>query len=155
MIKPILIGIWISGVTLGACYGAIVWDAGRKAPEEQKEKFFGKLDQVKTKTISVPVISDGAIQGYVVASFAFAVESEILKKLTIQPETVLLDEAFRILYNGDVLQFKTMTKGDLDKSAKQIAESVNKRFGREFVHDVLIQELNFVPKEQARGGPKP
>jgi hypothetical protein len=155
MIKSILLGIWISGVTLGACYGAIVWDAGRTATEEKKDKLFGKLEQVKTKTISVPVISDGAIQGYVVASFAFAVESDILKKMTISADTILLDEAFRVLYNGDMLHFKTMTKGDLDKSAKQIAENVNKRFGREFVYDVLIQELNFVPKEQARGGPKP
>lgn len=152
MIKPILIGVWITGVTLGAAYGAFMWQSGQKPVEEKKEKFLGKVEQVKTKQLSVPVISDGAIQGYVVAQFAFTVESETLKKMTVQPETLLLDEAFRILYNGDMLQFRTMTKGDLDKTAKQIAANVNKRFGREFVHDVLIQELNFVPKEQARGG---
>jgi len=154
MIKPLLIGLWISGVTLGACYGAIVWQSSQSKSEEKKEKFFGKVEQVKTKALSVPIISDGAIQGYVVAQFAFTVESDVLKKLSVQPETLLLDEAFKILFNGDVLQFKTMKKGDLEKSAKQIADNVNRRFGKEFVHDVLIQELNFVPKEQARGGRK-
>jgi len=154
MIKPILIGIWISGVTLGACYGALMWQAGQTKTEGKQEKFFGKLEQVKTKMISVPIVSDAAIQGYVIAQFAFTAEAEILKKLSVQPETFLLDEAFKIIFAGDVLQFKTMTKGDLVKIAKQIADNVNTRLGTELIHEVLVQELNFVPKEQARGGPK-
>ena len=154
MIKPILIGVWISGVTLGACYAAINWQAGqKKSAEEKDEKYFGKLEQIQTRSINVPLISDGAIQGYIVAQFAFTVESELLKRLSVQPETFLLDAAFKIIYSGDVLQFRTMSKGDLPKIAQRIVESVNSRFGGQFVHDVLIQELNFVPKDQARGGP--
>lgn len=154
MIKPILIGIWISGVTLGACYAAINWQAGQQTAESKEDKYLGKLEQVQTRAINVPVISDGAIQGYVVAQFAFTVETTLLKRLSIQPESFLLDEAFKIIYNGDLLQFRTMTKGDLPKLAQRIVENVNQRFGGDFVHDVLIQELNFVPRDQARGGPK-
>ncbi|MFZ4807713.1 MAG: hypothetical protein ACOYLQ_10680 [Hyphomicrobiaceae bacterium] len=154
MIKPILIGISISGVTLGACYGALMWQAGQTKTEAKQEKFFGKLEQVKTNMISVPIVSDAAIQGYVIAQFVFTAEAETLKKLSVQPETFLLDEAFKIIFAGDVLQFKTMTKGDLVKIAKQIADNVNSRLGTALIHEVLVQELNFVPKDQARGGPK-
>lgn len=154
MIKALFMGVWISAVALGACYGALMFQAGQKPEEGPKEKFLGKVEQVKTKQISVPLISDGAVQGYVVAQFAFNIESELLKKMSIAPDSVLIDEAFRILYRGDVLQYKTMSKGDLEQTAKVIAENVNKRFGREIVHDVLVQELSFIPKEQARGGKK-
>lgn len=155
MIKTVLIGIWISGVALGASYGALLWQSGQKPTEEKKEKFFGKVEQVKTRSISAPVIAGGVIQGYVNAQFAFAVESDTLKKLSVHPETLLLDEAFRMLFSGDVLQLRAVSKSDLEAIAKRLAENVNKRFGSEFVHDVLIQELHFVPKDQARGGRTP
>ena len=37
---------------------------------------------------------------------------------------------------------------------KKIAENVNKRLGMHVVEDVLVQELNYVPKDSVRGGMK-
>jgi hypothetical protein len=37
---------------------------------------------------------------------------------------------------------------------KKVAENVNKRLGTQVVEDVLVQELNYVPKDSVRGGIK-
>ena len=37
---------------------------------------------------------------------------------------------------------------------KKVAENVNKRLGAQVVEDVLVQELNYVAKDNVRGGIK-
>ena len=38
--------------------------------------------------------------------------------------------------------------------SKQIGDSVNKRLGVRLIEDVLVQELNYIAKDQVRGGLK-
>jgi hypothetical protein len=150
MIRLIAVGLWACAVTLAACYAAVTWrSAGAHQPEA--EKYFGGLDYVKTKMISVPVIADGAVQGYVVAQFVFTIEAGLLRRLSVKPDLFLVDEAIRTIYSGESFDFRRMRKQDLPALAKMIAGNVNARFGARFVEDVLVQELNYVPKEHVRG----
>ena len=102
--------------------------------------------------ISVPVVGDGAIHGYVMAQFIFNVNVATAKRLPIKADMLLLDEAFKTIYAGDVVDFRHFRKQDLSRLSKGIAENANKRFGMQLVEDVLIQELNYIPKDQVRGG---
>lgn len=153
MIKLIVSGLWVCAVTVASCYGALYWTTGR-APEVENDKFFGGLDYVRTKLISVPVISSGSIEGYVVAQFVFTVDSKVLKRLSVKPDVFLVDEAFKVIYAGSAIDFRKPRKQDLPGLSKLIAENVNKRFGSNFVEEVLIEELGYVPKAEARGGIK-
>ncbi len=150
MIKLLVVGLWVCVVTLASGYSAVMWQTGR-APEQEAEKFFGGLDYIKTKMISVPVITDGAVQGYVIAQFVFTVEANLLKKLSVKPDVFLVDEAIRTIYAGQGFDFRQMKKHDLPALAKLIADNVNARFGARFVEEVLVQDLNYLPKEQVRG----
>src|SRR5262249_5754661 len=109
-------------------------------------------EYVKTKMISVPVIAKGAIQGYVTAQFSFSIDAKTLNQMSIKPDVLLLDAAFKTIYAGEVADFSHPEKQDLSVLTKGIAEAVNKRFGKRFVEDVLIQELNYIPKDQVRSG---
>jgi hypothetical protein len=151
MIKLLAVGLWVCAVTLASGYAAVTWQAGR-SPEPEAEKFFGGLDYVKTKMISVPVIADGAVQGYVIAQFVFTIDASLLKKLSIKPDVFLVDEAIRTIYAGEGFDFRQMKKHDLPVLSKAIADSVNARFGARFVEEVLIQDLNYLPKDQIRAG---
>lgn len=156
MIKTIALGFWICFVTLAATWvGATYLGAGSTdAAAPAGEKFFGGLAEVKTRPVSVPMIVDGAIQGYVMAQLAFTVKKETLDKLSVKPDVFIVDETFKTIYEGEAVDFKRLKKQDVEAIAKKIKENVNQRFGSAFVEDVLFEDLNYVPMEKVRGGNK-
>ncbi len=153
MIKTLITGIWISAVTLGSSYTVLTWRLN--AMQAGNEAQPAGLEYVKPKTINVPVIVNGTVQGYVLAQFVFTVDGKLARQMSVPPEMFLLDEAFKAVYGSPVTDFQKLRQQDLDTLAKTIAESANRRFGIRLVHDVLIQELNYLPKERTRAGEKP
>jgi len=153
MIKLIFTGLWVCAVTLGASYYSISMKMG-EAPEADQEQFFGGLDYVKTKMLSVPLMSDGVVEGYVMAQLVYTIEAKVLRRMSVKPDVFLIDEAFRNIYGGEAGNFRKPKRHDIDTLAATIKESVNKRFGTPFVQDVLIEDLGFVSKEDVREGLK-
>lgn len=153
MIKLIFVGLWACAVTLGSSWAVNAWKSGKAAEAAQEaDKHAAGLEQVRTKMISVPIIAEGAIQGYVVAQFAFSIDSKLLKTLSIKPDAIIMDEAFKTIYAGETIDFQNLKKQDLPALLKTISENTNRRFKAQLVQDVLIQELNYVPKAEARMG---
>ncbi len=153
MVKTALIAIWVCVVMASSVYATVLF---RSATPETKatEEFFGGLDYVKSDILSVPIISDGKIGGYVVAQFVFTIDAATLRQLSVPPNVFIADEAFRALFAGEAVDFKNMKKYDLDGLKKRIAENVNLRFKSDLVQDVLIERLNFIPLDKVRYGPK-
>lgn len=152
MIKVILLGAWLCAVTLGATYGALSWKTKQTGETAHAASGPLILQQTQTKVLNVPVIKDGALQGYVIAQFVFTVETEKLKELSTQPDIVVVDEAFKLIYTGEAIDFRTMRKSDIAALSKLILNNVNKRLGEAIVHEVLVQEFNYLPRDQLRGG---
>lgn len=151
MIKLIFVGLWACGITLLSSWAAMSWKSNKVAEAAKAaESHATGLEQLRTKMISVPVISDGAIQGYIVAQFNFTLEQKVLHRLPIKPEAVLVDEAFKTIYASENIDFRNLKKQDVPTLLKTIGDNVNKRFGASLVESVLIQELNYVPKAEAR-----
>ncbi|MCL4766654.1 MAG: hypothetical protein KJZ80_10510 [Hyphomicrobiaceae bacterium] len=149
MIRLVAVGLWACAVTVAAGYAALWWQYGR-IPGIESTHLPGGLDTLTTRPVSVPIIADGAVQGYVVAQFAFTVEAALVKRLPIEPDLLLVDEAIRTIYAGNGLDFRQMTRQDLPALARTLAENANARLGARLVQEVLIQELNYVPKDQVR-----
>jgi flagellar basal body-associated protein FliL len=151
MIKALLLGIWLCAVTLGSAYGVVSWQKSQQAAKAAEAAHAAPvLEQMQTKLINVPIIADGAVQGYVLAQFAFSVDSNKLKELSTKPDLILIDEAFKLIYAGEAVDFRHMRKTDVGALSKIIQTNVNKRLGQEIVRDVLIQQLNYLPRDQLR-----
>lgn len=151
MMKALLLGLWVCVVTLGAAYGVMTWQTSQKAAEDAEEHGPVALQQLQTKMINVPIINEGAVQGYVLAQFAYTVEAEKIKELSTKPDVILVDEAFKLIYAGEVVDFRHLRRADIGTLSKAILDNVNKRFGQKLVHEVLVQELNYLPRDQLRG----
>ena len=163
MIKLILVGVWVCVVTLASSYASVMWQGGASGGRDAQSGHGGGhggkgghksdsgLEHVRPKMISIPVIADGAVQGYVVTQLVFAVDSKDLSRLSVSPEPLLVDEAFKTIYAGESVDFRHFRKQDLPRLSKKIMNGVNQRVHSQLVKDVLIQELNYVPKEEARG----
>lgn len=149
MIKLVVLGFWVCAVTLASGFAAVSWQAGR-FPQPEGASLFGGISTVRTRLISIPIIAEGEVQGYVVTQLVFAVESSILKRLAIKPDLILVDEVIRTIYTGDGFDFRQLAKQDLPGLAKTLADNVNMRVGSKLVDEVLIQELNYVSKDQVR-----
>lgn len=150
MVKLLMVGLWACLVTLGASYAAVMWQAD--APVDAKaDEFFGGLDYVKTNPISVPMLSDGEIKGYVIAQFVFTIDGTTLRKLSVPPDVFLIDEAYRAIFaSGEKIDFKQLDKYNVEALTKQIAAKVNERFKTDLVKDVLVEQLNYLAKNEVR-----
>ncbi|MEI9899772.1 MAG: hypothetical protein WDN31_06055 [Hyphomicrobium sp.] len=151
MIRLIVTGIWISLVTALSSYAATLWYAS-SSPEAEGKKLFSGLESMQTSMVSVPVVSNGAVQGYVLAQFTFTMKSEALGKMSVKPEVFLVDAAFRSIYSGEAAALRGAKKQDLEALTATIKRRVNERFGAALVEDVLIESLTFVPKDEVRDG---
>ncbi len=155
MIKPILTGVWVCAATMGAAYLGVAWQ--RPAPAVSDKSGHGAasdLVPIRTRMLSVPVVGDGGIRGYVVAQFAFTAQAKVMKHMPIKPDMYVLDEAFQLIFSGEYIDFRQFKKQDMLALGKKVAENVNKRLGAQVVEDVLVQELNYVAKDNVRGGIK-
>jgi hypothetical protein len=151
MIRLIAVGIWICLVTALSSYAATLWHAQSTSEGEGAHTFSG-LQTLQTGTISVPVVANGSVQGYVLAQFTFTIKADALKKLSVKPDVFIADAAFRSIYSGEAAALRGAKKQDLQALTSAIKTRVNDRFGEAFVEDVLIEKLNFLPKDEVRGG---
>lgn len=149
MIKLILAGVWVCAVTLAASYLALSWST-QPAAKPADVTTFGGLDYVKPSPISVPIIKNGAVEGYAIAQFVFTAPADILTKVTVPAKVIFVDEAFKAIYANASFDFLNKSKRDLSALTKSIAENVNKRIEKELVVEVLVESLNFVSKDQVR-----
>jgi hypothetical protein len=149
MIRLVLTGIWVCAITTAASYGVAAWKAGgfELVP---KEEYLEGVEYEKTKVLNVPMIADGAVQGYVVAQFVFTIDAKTLRQMSVPPVTFVVDEAFRKIYGDENLDFRNLGRYDLEDLTKTIKERANQRIQSEVVQDVLIEEFNYVSKEDLR-----
>ena len=149
MIRLLAIGLWACIVATGSSYAAGYWLARHGKVAGSDETFQG-LEYKKTRTINVPVIAQGAVQGYVVAQFVYTIDSKVLKTLSVPPEAFILDEAFRMIYAEEKLDFRKLGKIDLGRMTQQLVERVDARVKGGVVKDILIQDFNYVGKDELR-----
>ncbi len=149
MVKILIAGVLATLSALGSLYGVLIWQSGAGAKIE-KPKIFVPLEQIKTDIISVPMISEGEVKGYVLARFVYLVESDRLKTLSVPPDALLVDEAFKLIYASPVEDFRRIEKYDLAGLTRRLKENVNRRLGEPLVRDVLVDSINYVAKSEIR-----
>ncbi|HEY0145688.1 MAG TPA: hypothetical protein VGB93_05970 [Methylovirgula sp.] len=144
MIKLIASCVWICLLTSAAAYAAIFVTGFHAVAPPPKEQSSPAMEYKKLPAISIPMIADGAVQGYVVAELGYTYDQNA--KASIPPDAYLLDETFRKVYSDTTLDFRHLEKYDVNGMTKDLARRVNERLHAAVVKDVLVQAMNFVPK---------
>lgn len=150
MTRLLLLGIWICGVTLASSHVAVLWKAGTPAAPAETP-FLEGLDYEETTPISVPILANGAVQGYVVAQFVFTADAHTLRQLTVRPHAFISDEAIRAIYANARTDFSKLERVDIDALLKIVKANVNARFGGDLVKDVLVKDFNYIRRDQMKG----
>jgi hypothetical protein len=148
MMRAIVIGLLASTATvtgeMGArqafvLYGNMAKGAVPRATESRK-----------THEINVPRLKDGAIKGYAVMLLSYTLDLDALKKAAMAPDSILVDEAFRYVYNDDTIDFDHLDRFDLAKMSKALIRSVNARVKGDVLVDVGVEEFTYAPISDTR-----
>ncbi|EAS51676.1 conserved hypothetical protein [Aurantimonas manganoxydans SI85-9A1] len=150
MIKLLAVGLWVCAVTLGSSY---VMASINSAPSEEAEpNYFEGLDYRKTENITIPMIKDSAIRGYILARFVYTIDGKTVAQLKVPPDPFILDEAFRRLYTTDGFDFDEPTRFDLSSLTDGIRDAVNARYSEELVKEILVDQFDYIAKDDIRNG---
>lgn len=149
MIKFAVAALWISIATVGAMLFSFQSGQATDAPAEQAETdAFKGLDYVKTGIISVPVFEKGRVHGYFLARLVFTAEGAKLAQLKLPPEALLADQIYTHLFAHPDIDFTSRDNFDVDAFRNGLREGVNARLGQDFIRDVLIEQVDYLPKDQ-------
>ncbi len=150
ILKIVALALWLCASVVASGYAVVAWQLAQN-PGSNGTEAKKATDYVKPRSVSVPVILNGSIQGYVIAQFVFRVDVAAVKSFGQKPDPIFADEAFRSLYAVEGLDLTNLRKQDIAALTKDMAARLNKRLGLEMVREVLLQELNYVAREEARG----
>ena len=153
MIKAVVIGLVASVAAIVAEVGTDKVIAMRDARSAAAP---GRATEArKTHEINVPRIKDGAVKGYAVMLLSYTVDLGALKAAAMAPDSILVDEAFRYVYDDDTIDFDHLDRFDLAKMSKALIRAVNARVKADALVDVGVQEFTYAPISETRGRPGP
>ena len=144
--KLLLTGLWVVVVALGAAYGVALYMPSTSDAAKAAAAPLALVTQ-KTRVINVPVITGGALHGFVSAQFVFTQDGNIAKTLQVQPDVFLLDEAFRALYSDTAFDPDHVERYDLKKLTATLVKATNDRLGVPLLKDVLIENFSYIDKD--------
>lgn len=143
------IGVWVILVTAGATYGSVYLSHSDEEPAEPQLPDLG-VEQFKSEMTSVPILRNGDVLGYLILQLSFAADRRLLEEKKLEPMPFMMDAAFRVIFSRTDVDFRRLQGKQLDELTAEIAKSANARIGSELVRDVLLQQVNFVRKEDIR-----
>ena len=153
MIKAALVGVM---AVAGVIAGEIGTDKVLAMRQARSTAVVTRTTEArKTHEINVPRIKDGVIKGYAVMLLSYTVDLNALKTAAMAPDSILVDEAFRYVYNDDTIDFDHLDRFDFVKMSKALVAAINARVKSDVVVDVGVQEFTYEPVSEARGRPEP
>jgi hypothetical protein len=155
MVKIVIAGVWACLVTLIAVYFSVQM-ATAPAPVDDGASKKPALELVRGETLTVPVFENGSVKGYFLGKFSFMVEKEKAEAVKLSATAMTTDELFTLLVGNKMVDLSKSPSLDLDGFRNTIKADMNKRFGQDMVSEVLVEQLDYLGKEEARdGGAKP
>jgi hypothetical protein len=157
MLKLLLTGVWVCAITLGAVYFSVQM-AMPPAPVSEEEARKASLALVKGEQITVPVISEGAVNGYFLTLISLNVDKTKLNLIEGPKTELMTDELITLLAGSNMINIANVSTFDADEFKKRIREGLNKKLGEEVVQEVMIEKLDYLSKADIRaqqGGGEP
>lgn len=148
MLKLVAIGLWIILVTAGATVTSVQLASSSDGAAGEMEDL--GIEKLTSELMSIPVLRAGDVSGYLILQIAFAADRARLEHMKLDPVPFLKDAAFRVVFTRTDVDVRRLRPGDLDSLTAAIAKEANGRLGEELVRDVLLQQVNYVKKEDIR-----
>jgi hypothetical protein len=149
MIKVLGTGIWIAIVALVAVYFSVQMAMAPKVDEELVARRATE-ETVKLELTSLPVVKNGKVEGYFLTRLSFVVNKVKMAEIHIPIDVLVTDELFTSLVGDHMIDISSHQDFDVEAFRNRIKEALNKRLGDEVVYDVLVQQIDYLSKDDLR-----
>ncbi len=152
--KSLIVGLWAILVTLGAGYAVSSMNIGGSTEVSAEDgPQFETLEYTSLPTLSVPVIHQGGVAGYVVVRIVYTADEAVLQAVASTPDPFLTDEIFRSLYGSAEIEAGRLQPLNLEELAGEVRDRVNERMGDAVVRDLLVHGINYISASDMPAGP--
>ncbi|MBP2548033.1 hypothetical protein J2858_000926 [Neorhizobium galegae] len=149
MIKLVITGLWVCAVSLGAVYFSVKMSAP-PPPVDEQQLMKDKSELVKGEVINVPVLANGAVQGYFITRISFLMDKAKVKGLHLPMTEMMTDELFTLLVGNRMVDLSDTKAFDLESFKTSIKTNLNKKLGEEYVLEPLVEQIDYLSKDDIR-----
>jgi len=145
MLKLVVTGVWICAVSLGSVYFSIQHASAPVESSAESERR-ALQEYVQGELITVPVITDGAVQGYFLTKLSFSVDKAKAKMLEVPLKESVTNALYDILVGQKLINVADTSNFDLATFKTKVKDGLNKQLRDEVIFDVLIEQLEYLSK---------
>ncbi|WP_075997058.1 hypothetical protein [Salaquimonas pukyongi] len=146
MLKTIAISVWLMGLLAGSMF----YFSTQPLPSAGSGEGKPQLEYVNLPPITSVIIRDRKIRGYVIAEFSVSIAKGKREQIKRPLELVLRDLVIKGMHANKKLDIFKLDDFDVAAFSDELREKLNEKLGEGFVDSVLVQDLNFVSKEDVR-----
>jgi hypothetical protein len=149
MLKLVISGIWVVIVALIAVYFSVQMAMAPKVDEAAAARKAAE-ETIRGELTSLPVIDGGAVKGYFLTRLSYVVDKVKMAGINVPIDVMITDELYTTLVGDRMIDLEDRSSFDVAAFRNLIKEAVNKRLGEEVVFDVLIEQIDYLSKEDLR-----
>lgn len=150
MFKSLFIGIWACAILAGSSWFFIGQPADEKSSPKEPASYFGGLDYVKLDPLTVTIIRNNEIRGYIIVDAVFTVKQSVQAQSSVPIKFILQDSIIESLHGNPSIDVFRLKKFDLPSFQELLVTNMNNKLGKKAIYEVLIQKLDFISKEDIR-----
>ena len=150
MIKTVLAGIWGVLVLSGSLYFFTMNQADNAKSGEEEKAYFGKLEHISLQPMSIVLIRDNTVQGYILVEASFSVDADKKKKLSVPIELITQNAINSSILNDKKIDIERLDEFSIDEFQERLKSYINKKLDKMVVYDVLVQRIDFIKSNNVR-----
>lgn len=150
MIKLAVTGIWACLMLSGSFL--FFNDAEDASVQEAGDigGYFGTLESVALGSVNVVVIRENEVRGYLIMEPVAVVNKAEAASLSLPIEYIVTDRIIGAVHQNSDIDIFRLDRFDLKGFQDDITLAINTELGRELVHEILIQRIDFITRDEIR-----
>jgi flagellar basal body-associated protein FliL len=145
MLKLVFTGVWICAVSLGSVYFSIQ-HASAPVETDAEQQRRASQEYVSGELITVPVITDGAVQGYFLTKLSFSVDKAKARTMDVPLKQSVTNALYDILVGQKLINVADTSNFDLANFKTAVKDGLNKQLRGEVIFEVLVEQLEYLSK---------
>lgn len=140
-----LTAIWVWVALLGSLLGAVLLTGGGKAGADAVASAMTATHKLKTSPIAVPIFSERAVDGYVIAQVRYLPDGALSDPTTSPMEIVMRNALHIIVYRDKTFDRSNYPSQPLEQLEKELLKEVNLVFEYEAVKSLSLEYAYYAP----------
>lgn len=140
-----LTAIWVWIALLGSLLGAVLLSGGSKASSKAVSSALSATLTPRTSPIAVPIFTNHAVDGYVIAQVRYLPDSSMSDPTTSPMEAIMRNALHIMVYRDKSFDRSNYPSKPIEELEKELLEEVNLIFEYEAVKSLSLEYAYYAP----------